>query len=88
MDKIQVLNDSRIARIAFDAVKKYLDEAKSKLLTRLIAETRTGPLDPQTYARHLGGISALEDLETTLKKEILKGEKSEMELLNEQFGSR
>lgn len=89
MNSIEVLNSSRLARIAFDSVKKYLDDEKKKLLARLLSETKVGPLDPQIYAKYLGGISALEELEFTIKREILKGEKIETELLDEQqSGSR
>lgn len=70
-----------------DVVKEYIDASKDRLLRRLLAETKTGPLDPQVYAKHLGGISALEELETSIKRDILKGEKTEMELLNEQLGN-
>jgi len=89
VNSIEVLNSSRLARIAFDSVKKYLDDEKKKLLARLLSETKVGPLDPQIYAKYLGGISALEELEFTIKREILKGEKIETELLDEQqSGSR
>lgn len=87
MDKIKVLNDSRMARLVFDTIESYLRQHKERHLTRLLSETKTGPLDPQTYAKHLGGISALEELEIALKRDILKGEKTEMELLNEHFGN-
>lgn len=87
MNQIEVLNNSRIARIAFDAVKAFLDEQKKRTLQRLLSETKTGPLDPQVYAKHLGAISALEELEATLRKEVLKGEKTEQELLNDQLRS-
>lgn len=87
MTQIEVLNNSRMARIAFDAVKSFLDEQKKRILQRLLSETKTGPLDPQVYAKHLGGISALEELESILRKEVLKGEKTEQELLSEQLRS-
>jgi len=85
MDKIKVLNDSRMARLVFDTIESYLKQHKERHLNRLLAETKVGPLDPQIYAKHLGGISALEELETALKRDILKGEKTEKELLNEHF---
>jgi hypothetical protein len=84
MDKISILNNSRLARIAYDAVREFLEDSKKKLLVRLLSESKTGPLDPQVYAKYIGGIQALEDLETLMKKEILKGEKVETELLHEQ----
>lgn len=87
MNQIEILNNSRIARIAFDAVKSFLDEQKKKTLQRLLSETKIGPLDPQVYAKHLGAISALEELEATLRKEVLKGERTEQELLNDQLRS-
>jgi hypothetical protein len=82
MDKISVLNDSRIARIAYDAIKEILEKQKKDILQRLLSETKVGPLDPQVYAKHLGGIAALEELEGSVRKAILKGEKIERELLD------
>lgn len=82
MDKLQLLNDSRMARLVFDQLGEYLKKQRADLLSRLIAATKTGPLDPQIYAKHLGGIEALEELEFILKKTILKGEKIERELLD------
>lgn len=82
MEKLEILNESRVARHVYEATKRYLDEHKKSLLDRLLAETRTGPIDPQTYAKYLGGISALDELEVALKKTILKGEKTERELLD------
>lgn len=88
MDRISILNNSRMARMAYDVIQEYLDSSKKRLLTRLLAEMKNGPLDPQIYSKHLGGIQALDDLESLIKKEILKGEKTEMELLNESSGKR
>ena len=82
MDKIAILNDSRMARIVFDAFKQVIEKQKSDLLARLLAETKAGPVDPQTYAKFLGGISALEELETVVKRQVIKGEKIEKELLD------
>lgn len=84
MNHIEILNNSRMARVAFDSVKKFLDSEKNKILARLLSEVKAGPVDPQIYAKYLGGISALEELEFTIKREILKGEKIETELLHEQ----
>lgn len=83
MDKISILNDSRIARIAYDSFKSIIEKQKNDLLARLLAETKMGPLDPQIYAKFLGGISAIEELESIIKRQILKGEKIERELLDE-----
>lgn len=88
MNQIEVLNNSRMARIAFDAIRHFLEEQKKRTLQRLLSETKTGPLDPQVYAKHLGAISALEELESTLRKEVIKGETTEQELLNEQLRNR
>jgi hypothetical protein len=82
MDKISILNDSRIARIAYEAIKEILEKQKKDLLQRLLAETKVGPLDPQVYAKHLGGIAALEELDAVVRKAIVKGEKLEKELLD------
>jgi hypothetical protein len=82
MDKIAILNDSRMARIVFDAFKQVIEKQKSDLLARLLAETKAGPVDPQTYAKFLGGISALEELESVIKRQVFKGEKIERELLD------
>jgi|GEM_PF-4798946 len=82
MDKIELLNDSRMARIVFESFKGVIDKQKADLLSRLLSETKTGPLDPQIYAKFLGGISALEELESVVKRQINKGEKTERELLD------
>lgn len=82
MDKIALLNDSRMARIVFDSFKSLIDKHKNDLLNRLLAETKAGPVDPQTYAKFLGGISAIEELEGIIRKQVLKGEKIERELLD------
>lgn len=82
MDKVAILNNSRMARLAYETLKDFSEASKKRLLARLLAETKVGPLDPQTYAKYLGGIEAIEDLESILKKEILKGEKIETEILN------
>lgn len=82
MDKIGLLNDSRMARIVFESFKILIDKQKGDLLNRLLSELKTGPLDAQVYAKHLGGISALEELEIVIRKQILKGEKIERELLD------
>lgn len=83
MDRISILNNSRMARMAYDVIREYLEDSRKKILTRLLAEMKNGALDPQIYSKHLGGIQALDDLETLLRKEVLKGEKTEMEILNE-----
>lgn len=82
MDKISVLNDSRVARIAYEAVRGMLEKTKKDLLARLMAELKLGPVDPQVYAKHLGGIAAIEEIDSIFRKEILKGEKIERELLD------
>ena len=82
MDKIRVLNDSRMARIVYDSFGQYLKNHKSSLLSRLLAATKTGPVDPQIYAKFLGGIEALDELDSIIKKNVLKGEKVEKELLD------
>ena len=82
MDKISVLNDSRMARIAYDFLRALLEKHKQNHLNRILAEIKTGPVDAQVYARHLGAIAGLEELESSFKREILKGEKVERELLN------
>lgn len=82
MDKISVLNDSRLARIGYEFTRALLERGKKDLLARLLSETKTGPLDPQVYAKYLGGISALDEIDSLFRKEILKGEKVERELLD------
>lgn len=82
MDKISILNDSRMARIVFESFQSVIEKSKSDLLNRLLGETKLGPVDPQIYAKYLGGISALEELEFTIRKQVLKGEKIERELLD------
>lgn len=82
MDKISVLNDSRMARIAYDFLRTLLEKHRQNHLSRILAEIKTGPVDAQIYAKHLGAIAALEELESSFKREILKGEKVERELLD------
>jgi len=82
MDKIQVLNDSRMARLVYDSFKSILDKQRGDLLNRLLSETKVGPVDPQTYAKYLGGISALDEFDSVVRKQIFKGEKIERELLD------
>lgn len=82
MDKIQILNDSRMARIVYDHFDQYTKKLRSDLLSRLLALTKTGPIDPQVYAKFLGGIEALDELDSTIRKNVLKGEKVERELLH------
>ena len=82
MDKIHVLNQSRMARHVYDVSKSLIEAHKKALLDRLLSETRTGPVDPQTYAKFLGGISALDELDIAIRKSILKGEQIERELLD------
>lgn len=82
MDKIDVLNQSRMARHVYDVSKSLIETHKKALLDRLLSETRTGPVDPQTYAKFLGGISALDELDIAIRKSILKGEQIERELLD------
>lgn len=82
MDKLQLLNDSRMARIVYDQFGQYMNKHRSDLLTRLLAMTKTGPVDPQIYAKFLGGIEALDELDSIIRKSVLKGEKVERELLD------
>lgn len=82
MDKIQVLNDSRMARLVYDSFKSILDKQRSDLLNRLLSETKVGPIDPQIYAKYLGGISALDEFDSVVRKQVFKGEKIERELLD------
>lgn len=82
MDKLQILNDSRMARIVFESCEQYVSKHRTDLLSRLLALTKTGPVDPQVYAKFLGGIEALNELESVIRKSILKGEKVERELLD------
>jgi uncharacterized phage-associated protein len=82
MDKIQLLNDSRMARIVYEQFSQYIQKKRAELLARVLAETRAGPVDPQIYAKFLGGIDALDDLDSVIKKSVLKGEKIERELLD------
>ncbi len=82
MDKIQILNDSRMARLVYDSFRDVIEKQKKDLLGRLLSETKTGPLDPQVYAKYLGGISALDEFESVVRKQIFKGEKIERELLD------
>ena len=82
MDKISVLNDSRMARISFDFIRPLIEKHRQLYLSRILAETKAGPVDVQVYAKHLGSIAALDELEASFKKEILKGEKIERELLD------
>lgn len=82
MDKIAVLNSSRMARATYGATKEILDKHRKDLLARLLAQTKVGPVDPQVYAKFLGGISALDELESVIRKEIMKGESIEKELLD------
>jgi uncharacterized phage-associated protein len=82
MDKIAILNDSRMARVIYEAINAILERNKKDLLNRLLSETKSGPVDPQVYAKYLGGISALDELNVFLKKEIYRGEKIERELLD------
>lgn len=82
MDKIQILNDSRMARIVYEQFSQYIQKKRADLLARVLAETRAGPVDPQIYAKFLGGIDALDDLDSIIKKNVLKGEKIERELLD------
>lgn len=82
-DNISVLNSSRMARISYEYTKEHFKKHKEELLKVLLSHMRNGAVDPQVYAKYLGGIQALDDLESFFKKEILKGEKIETELLNE-----
>ena len=82
MDKIHLLNDSRMARIVYDSFGKYIAKHRADLLSRLLAMTKTGPVDPQVYAKFLGGIEALDELDSVIRKSVLKGEKVERELLD------
>jgi hypothetical protein len=82
MDKIGLLNNSRMARAAYALLKEYLDKQRKDLLARLLAQTKVGPVDPQIYAKFLGGIASLDELEGVIRREILKGEPIEKELLN------
>jgi len=82
MDKISVLNDSRLARIAYDFIRGQLEKTRKDLLARILAELKSGPVDPQIYAKHLGGIAALDEVDAIFRKEVLKGEKIERELLD------
>jgi uncharacterized phage-associated protein len=82
MDKIEILNESRLARLIYDATKSLFEAHKKNLLARLITETKSGPVDPQTYAKFLGGIAVIEDLDLAIRKNILKGETIEKELLD------
>lgn len=82
MDKIEILNESRLSRLIYDATKNLFETHKKNLLARLLTETKSGPVDPQTYAKFLGGIAAIEDLDLAIRKSILKGEQTERELLD------
>jgi hypothetical protein len=82
MDSIQLLNDSRMARIVYEQFSKYIQKKRTELLNRILSETRAGPVDPQIYAKFLGGIDALDDLDSVIRKDVLKGEKAERELLD------
>jgi hypothetical protein len=82
MDKIQILNDSRMARIVYEQFSQYIQKKRADLLARVLAETRAGPVDPQIYAKFLGGIDALDDLDSIIRKSVLKGERVEKELLD------
>lgn len=82
MDKLNILNESRMARVGYSSAKPYIDALRKDLLARLLAQTKVGPIDPQIYAKFLGGISAIDELEALLKREVLKGEKIEKELLD------
>lgn len=82
MDKIALLNDSRMARIAYDFIRSFIEKNRQSHLSRVLAEIKTGPVDPQVYAKHLGAIAALDELEASFKREVFKGEKLERELLD------
>ena len=88
MDKIQVLNDSRMARIVYEQFSKYVQKKRADLLARILSETRAGPVDPQIYAKFLGGIDALDDLDAVIRKDVLKGERVERELLDADRNSK
>lgn len=81
MDKIQVLNDSRMARLVYDTFRDLIQKHRNDLLNRLLSETKLGAVDPQIYAKHLGGIAALDEFDSAVRKQVLKGEKIERELL-------
>ena len=81
-DNLKILNDSRMARMAWDEFGRFITEAKEAQITKLAARQRLGGVPMDVYSSIMGGYLALCDLENDIKRVIIKADKLEEEKFN------
>lgn len=78
---VEDIERSRLARLAFDVFSTYLSAKKQDLVKRLVQLQHKTGVQAQDYTALTGGISVIEEIESELKRTILKSDQLEKELI-------
>ena len=73
--KLKVINNGRMAELAWEHFHQYLEQEKLTLLKKLLLVYRSSAYDLPSIAGLIGAYASLEDLELKLRKTILQGRK-------------
>lgn len=79
---LEEVNESRMARLAWDVFGKYLKNQKDEVIKKLAALQRGGTVEHTQYAAYMGAFVELDNLELKIRRVVEKSEKTEKELLN------
>lgn len=78
---VEDIEKSRLARLALDVFSSYLTAKKQDLVKRLVQLQHKPGVQAQDYTALTGGISVIEELESELRRAVLKSDKLEKELI-------
>jgi hypothetical protein len=81
---LELINDGRMASLAQEHMSQMIAEMKTRRITELSQNFRSGHIDQATLLSSVAGLCALEDLELEARRKVSRGQIAQKTLEKEQ----